>query len=134
MIEALLKRKFTQTGMNNVLVQSAGLLEVAKEKHSANPKSVETMKKMGVDITAHRSTWIGDLDLSEFFLILTVGESEASQIRGMLNSSNAQICIVGGKRSTPNPWQKDQGVYDKTGEAVFTWIEQEADKICKMVG
>ena len=48
-------------------VYSAGI-----EAHGVNPKAVEVMKEIGIDISAHTSNTIEDLPHAEFSHLLTV--------------------------------------------------------------
>jgi protein-tyrosine phosphatase len=132
MVEALLRRKFKQMNLDHIVVESAGLVEGAKEGKPANPKSIQAMKDMGVDITTHKSSWVNDHDLSEYAHIFTVGKGEAERLNQMV-SGDTQIHIVNGNDELPNPWEKDQEVYNETREIIVKWIAQEADRLYKMV-
>ena len=65
------------------LVESAGVRQ-ALAGRPANDRSVVCMKERGVDLTGHRSRWIGDLDLDQYRWIVCVGHDEADKVRSAL--------------------------------------------------
>lgn len=125
MVEALVN----DMGMD-VKVQSAGIGEFAQDRDPANEKAVKAMSEIGKDISGHRSTWIGELNLSEFDLILTVGPKEATMLREMAPA--ATVLIVGGDELS-NPYEKGQKEYNDTRDAIIEWLAQESDNLRKIL-
>ena len=65
-------------------VESAGLSRELAGR-PANHRSVACLQERGVDLSGHRSRWIGDLDLDQYRWIVCVGHDEADQVRNALD-------------------------------------------------
>lgn len=76
-------------------VESAGLTpELAGRP--ANYRSVACMQERGVDLSGHRSRFMGDLDLTNYRWIVCVGEDEASRVRATLGVHAAAVIVANG--------------------------------------
>lgn len=67
-------------------VESAGISKKAQEGAPAAEHAVSVLAEEGIDISNHRSRWIGDISLVDFDYILCVGEEEAAAVRGRIPS------------------------------------------------
>ncbi len=94
-------------GYSDVSVESAGLMESAAGQAMAEFSQSE-LRERGIDADGHMSRFIGALDLSDYQLILTVGEEEANAICAM-REGHAPIIVLGG--GVPNPWQQGEQAY-----------------------
>jgi len=79
MMQAVLQRHLGA----DFLVESAGLSRELAGR-PANHRSVACMAERGVDLSGHRSRWIGDLDLGQYRWIVCVGDDEADKVRAAL--------------------------------------------------
>ena len=75
------------------LVESAGV-DQALAGRPANYRSVACLKERGVDLSAHVSRWIGDLDLDQYRWIVCVGHDEADRVRSVLGATPANVIVA----------------------------------------
>src|SRR5690242_2009317 len=75
------------------LVESAGVREGLAGR-PANHRSVACLQERGVDLTTHRSRWIGDLDLDQYRWIVCVGQDEADKVRSALGAGSARVIVA----------------------------------------
>jgi protein-tyrosine-phosphatase len=108
MMQALLQQ---QLG-NEFLVESAGTWQPA-EGQPANDYSILILRERGIDLTQHRSRWIGNFDLTGYSHIVCVGDNEASQVRELLGQNgNAVVMVANAERGgVPNPYEKGLPAY-----------------------
>lgn len=109
MMQALLQN---QLG-NEFVVESAGINPKAGTGESANDHSILCMSERGVDLTAHKSRWVGNLNLSEYSHIICVGDNEAKVVSDLLPQGSKTIVLTanGDRGGVPNPWEKGLGAY-----------------------
>ena len=87
------------------LVESAGVRQ-ALAGRPANHRSVACMKERGVDLTLHRSRWIGDLDLEQSRWIVCVGRDEADKVRSALGAGSASVMVANEHQGgIPDPYE-----------------------------
>jgi protein-tyrosine phosphatase len=87
------------------LVESAG---VSKELagRPANHRSIACMQDRGLDLTGHRSRWIGDLDLDQYRWIVCVGHDEADKVRSALGAGSARVMVANADQGgIPDPYE-----------------------------
>lgn len=87
------------------LVESAGLTRELAGR-AANHRSVACMRERGVELSAHLSRWIGDLDLDQYRWIVCVGHDEAAQVRSILATDKMRVIVAnehGG--GIPDPYE-----------------------------
>lgn len=118
MVEAILRKKNPEAEIG-----SAGLLEKSRNGNPASEGSVVAMREIGIDISGHRSQFIGDINLSDVDIFVAVGQAEREKLVGM-GISGQKIVIVGGPDGLPNPYQKNQDEYDKTRDMIINWVEK----------
>lgn len=108
MMERMLRHELGEIiGLANVTVESAGLRESAAGQPMAEFSKKE-LRDRGINADGHLSRFVGTLDLSEYQLILTVGEEEANTLTAM-REGHTPIIILGG--GVPNPWQQGEQAY-----------------------
>jgi len=86
-------------------VESAG---VSKELagRPANKRSVLCMKERSIDLSAHVSRWVGDLDLDQYQWVVCVGHDEADRVRSLLGSDKARVIVANEhKGGIPDPYE-----------------------------
>jgi protein-tyrosine phosphatase len=90
---------------NAFLVESAGLTKELAGR-PANHRSVACMKERGIDLTAHVSRWVGDLNLDRYQWIVCVGHDEADQIRPLLGADKARVIVANDQQGgIPDPYE-----------------------------
>ncbi|MBL8027509.1 MAG: low molecular weight phosphatase family protein [Fibrobacteres bacterium] len=101
MMQAVLQQHLGST----YLVESAGLSKDLAGR-PANHRSVLCMKERGIDLSNHVSRWIGDLDLTQYRWIVTVGRDEADKILAFLGSSPTKVIIANeDEGGIPDPYE-----------------------------
>ena len=87
------------------LVESAGLTRELAGR-PANHRSVACMKERGVDLSAHVSRWVGDLDLNQYQWIVCVGHDEADQVRSLLSANKTRVIVANELQGgIPDPYE-----------------------------
>jgi protein-tyrosine phosphatase len=87
------------------LVESAGMSKELAGR-PANHRSVACMKERGVDLSGHKSRWIGDLDLDQYRWIVCVGHDEADKVRSALGTDSARVIVANGNQGgIPDPYE-----------------------------
>jgi protein-tyrosine phosphatase len=87
------------------LIESAGLSRELAGR-PANYRSVAFMKERGIDLSAHISRWIGDLDLNQYRWIVCVGHDEADKVRSALNTASANVVVANEEQGgIPDPYE-----------------------------
>jgi protein-tyrosine phosphatase len=87
------------------LVESAGLTKELAGR-PANHRSVACMKERGIDLTAHVSRWVGDLDLDQYQWIVCVGHDEADQIRPLFGAEKTRVIVANERQGgIPDPYE-----------------------------
>ncbi len=91
------------------LVESAGAnQEFASGDKPASEHSVLCMQDRNLDISSHKSRWIGEIPLAEFAVIICVGKPEADKVRELLEIERDATVLV---LDVPNPYQKGLDAY-----------------------
>ena len=87
------------------LVESAGISQELAGR-PANHRSIACMQDRGVDLTGHRSRWIGDLDLDQYRWIVCVGHDEADKVRSALGAGSANVMVANADQGgVPDPYE-----------------------------
>lgn len=112
---AVLAMYLKNAGYTDVVVESAGILEICKSGRGASPQCLVVAKRLGLDLSQHVSRQADDLDLGSYDLFVGVSEDVVTHLfkmkvpKGKLH--NAQI---------PNPWPSDvQADHDLVAETVM---------------
>jgi protein-tyrosine phosphatase len=92
-------------------VESAGLTKELAGR-PANYRSIACMQERGVDLSGHRSRWIGDLDLDQYRWIVCVGRDEADKVRSALSAGSARVLVANEDQGgIPDPYELGMGGY-----------------------
>lgn len=91
MMQAVLQ---TQLG-DAFVVESAGLTKELAGR-PANHRSVACMLEHSIDLSSHKSRFIGDLDLTHYRWIVCVGHEEAARVRAALGAHTAHVIVANG--------------------------------------
>ncbi len=111
------------------LVESAGLTKDLAGR-PANHRSVSCMQDRGVDLSAHRSRWIGDLDLDRYGWIVCVGHDEAAQVRDALGAGAATVIVANEHQGgIPDPYELGMDGY----RACLTLLDQVMPQIAQQI-
>lgn len=87
------------------LVESAGVSRELAGR-PANGRSVACLKERGVDLSGHRSRWIGDLDLDQYRWIVCAGHDEADKVRSGLGAGAASVMVANAHQGgIPDPYE-----------------------------
>jgi len=96
-------------------VESAGTFKKWGEwpGEPANGHAILCLEEMGIDISDHRSRWIGDLDLSSFSHIVCVNEKALDNtVLFLAGYRGAKIIVANGNYGgIPDPYGKGLGAY-----------------------
>ena len=121
MMERMLRHMIEdRAGLSGVEVESAGLMESAAGQPMAE-FSIKELEQRGIDASGHTARFIGTVNLDEFDLIVTVGETESAAIQYLPEYSwNAPVLILGG--GVPNPWQQGEEAYRTCASYIEQWL------------
>lgn len=137
-IERVLKKNLEERGKKEI-VESAGLVEAAREGSPASDKSIIAMKNIGIDISGHRSRYLGDLDWKDATYFVVPREKEKKKLKELFlgKGYNSQILVVAqdkgglpGAMKSDGVTFQDQGVYNKMVDMTSEWIGLYSDLIC----
>lgn len=97
---------------NEFQVESAGVRKESAGK-PANDNSILCMQERGIDLTNHRSRWVGDLNLTQYSHVICVGDNEAQQISEYLGQESKVVVLIanGEHGGVPNPHKKGVPAY-----------------------
>jgi protein-tyrosine-phosphatase len=116
MMAAVLAMYIANAGKGQVVVESAGILEVADQGKAASPILLTAGKRIGIDFSDHRSTWIEKLDLAQYDLVVVVDDDVAARVME-LGVPYSQVCNA----VVPNPWPCHfQDDYQGTAERIMS--------------
>lgn len=108
MFAAKLLEHAVAIGRTDVEVESAGYLKSAAKGEAAAAPWNELKGVTGVDLSTHRSRWIGNLDLSQFSSIVCLDDHALKgMVESGLTSPKVPIYLIG----ILNPWQKGVDAY-----------------------
>lgn len=116
MIEALLQKALLDMFARDVIVESAGTHPECGG-HNANEHSVTCMDKVGINLQEHRSRYIGDLNLDEFFMVVVAEPHMKDVVHGIAPSKTVLVAneTEGG---ISNPFGKGPEAYDECVVAI----------------
>ena len=101
MLEGLLKRDLAIAG-KEIVVESAGTLQ--KSDQGANPHSITCMRERDIDITTHRSRWVGNLDLANYERIYVMGGNLKDELVKMGALADKIEILREANGGVPNPF------------------------------
>lgn len=99
-----------------------------------NPKAVNSLKNMGIDDFSHFSSQIGDQDVSEADLILTMTSSHKMALKSTFPKYAGKIYTLNEKaygvdKPVSDPYGQSQEVYNACAEEITEAIENLVEKL-----
>jgi protein-tyrosine-phosphatase len=105
--------------INRVRAESAGVKKnIAQEANSPSEEAVICMSDRGIDISDHRSRWVGNVDLSRFDIIITVGPEEKQVVENMIKDEPEVIILNEEKGGISDPHNQGMNSYQKKAEMI----------------
>lgn len=115
MFEHLLRQAIEQTGcVESIVIESAGGLKEAAGQ-DAEEGAVIALKGVGIDISSHKSRWMGDLPFGQFEIIYCMDPGVMPMVQAqvaMQGSLDTKVFLVNEPDGIPNPYGKDQDAYE----------------------
>lgn len=93
------EEKIKQSLEENVLFESAGILEIADKGGSASSFMIKAAKRIGIDLSSHKRRWVNSLHFKDYDLFVCVDEEVAAYVIG-LGVDIKKVCNA----QVPNPW------------------------------
>lgn len=110
MMERMLKDELETWDICDAHIESAGLMESAAGQPMAE-FSMNELRRRTINCEDHVSRFVGTIDLSSFDIVLTVGETEAEQIRHFPGCPETVVVLNGENGGIPNPWEQGENAY-----------------------
>jgi protein-tyrosine phosphatase len=142
MAEGIFKQMLIDSNIENINVSSAGLS--AFEGDRANQKSIDVLKKQGIDISKHRARQLtGDIiNSSDLILTMTAAHkmsilNYAPQSKGKVFTLKEYARNAEGEESSKisldihDPYGMDYGVYESVMKEIRIEIESIINKLKK---
>jgi protein-tyrosine-phosphatase len=112
---ALLEDRLKERGLKDWTVRSAGTWALAPRE--ASRYSVAVMKRVGLDITAHRSRMVDESHLEQADLVLTMEDGHAEALRAEFPRHAHKVFMitemVGQTYSIPDPYGGPMADYER---------------------
>lgn len=124
MLQVLLQRALDG---KNYIVESAGVAN--NEGEGANKYSIQCMEERGIDISGHRSRFVGNLDLREYELIVCCEEGQVEELRRRCNDQ-VNVMLANSPDGVPNPWGQGREAYVACAET----MERVAKNVIAIIG
>ena len=118
MLQALLSRNLPR---ENFEIESAGLAD--RSGAPASPHAIECMRERGLNITAHKSRRVSDLELSSYDHIYCVEEALAQKLIA-LGAPREKVEVV----EVGNPYGQDLETYRVCAEVLSQFAKTLASK------
>jgi len=105
--------------INRVRAESAGVKRnIAQKATSPSENAVTCMRNRGIDISDHRSRWVGNVDLSRFEIIITVGAKEKAVVENMVEGGPEVIILNKKEGGISDPHNQGMDSYQKKAEMI----------------
>lgn len=128
---ALLDDRLKQKGLKDWTVRSAGTWAVAPRGASRN--SVAVMKRVGIDITGHRSRMVEESHLEQADLVLTMEDGHAEALRAEFPRHAHKVFMItemiGQNHSIPDPYGGPMAEYERMYATVSKVIDEGLNRI-----
>lgn len=106
---------FLKNAGHDVVCESAGIDEVAR-KGKAAPFGLAAAKRIGLDLSEHNRRYVGDIDLSQYDLIVCASDEIAGKMLQTFGADMNKLYTV----PVANPWPvKFQRDYDDVMPAIL---------------
>lgn len=85
-------------------VESAGVSRELAGR-PANVHAVACLAERGIDLRAHVSRWVGQLELADYRWVVCVGQAEADSVRGLPGADPERILVANAEGGgVPDPY------------------------------
>ncbi|HCU70490.1 MAG TPA: hypothetical protein DIC35_01900 [Candidatus Moranbacteria bacterium] len=117
LMAAVLLMYLRQAMIPGVLVESAGILEHAKNGGGASEGSTVTARRLGLDLSTHQKRWVNEIpDLDRFDLIIGSDIEATGYMFGKLKVPKEKLFRL----DIPDPWPSTyRPDHDQTAEAIM---------------
>ncbi len=116
---------------NDIDVESAGILEEARGKPAA-PEWTELKAETGIDLSDHRSRYIGDLDLSQYDPIICAEPSVYDEVKRRAPEGTTILLANEDEGGIMNPYQKGLEAYRQCYPNIQKAVAGVAQKMCEL--
>ncbi len=123
MAEGLFKKLLTDRAIDNITCSSCGVYAFGGD--NATPEAVNALKKMGVDISSHRSRAFTPYILDETDLFVCMTNSHAMAVKGV--SDTANVTVLG--NSIADPYGGNDEIYENCATEIQNALEILLDTI-----
>ena len=116
MMAAVLDMYLGNALKDDMICESAGILEIANKGGGASPSMVNAAKRIGLNLSSHKRRWVNSLlDLIAYDLFVCVDDEVAAYLMG-LGVDMKQICNAEVSNPWPSQFQRD---LDDTAERIM---------------
>ncbi len=115
MMAAVLDMYLGNALKDDMICESAGILEIANKGGGASPLMVNAAKRIGLNLSSHKRRWVDSLEISDYDLFVCVDDNVAAHILE-LGIDIEKICNAGISNCWPSQFQRD---LDDTAEKIM---------------
>ncbi len=117
LMAAVLGMYLQNAGKDEVIVESAGILETTAQGGHCSKHAMVSAERLGLDLRSHNKRWIANLDPNEYDLFVCVDETVAAYVLERCGTVYIdKICNV----QVDNPWPSQfQADHDLTAEKIM---------------
>ena len=112
-LQMYLKQGFIK---GHVLCESAGILEIADKGGGASPLMIKAAKRIGIDLSSHKSRWVNSLDINDCDLFVCADNDVAAYLIMKLGVDRKKVCNAQISNAWPSSFQRD---LDDTAEGIM---------------
>jgi len=118
---AFFKREFQIVGFS-VKIESAGVVD--REGVRVSRHTLAVMKERGIDMSSHRSRYVGNISLENFDHIYCIDERVKKRLIDF-DADSSRIVILNEKNGgIPNPFHRDIEAYEKCASLIETEVKK----------
>lgn len=92
-LAAFLQARLNELGLDQITVESAALYEQHITR-PANRVAVRILAERGIDLSQHRSRWVGNLNLREFQLIVCMENYQRRGLQQLIGEDSPEIVVT----------------------------------------
>ena len=115
-LAALLQAKLNESGLSHIAFESAAMYN-RHVGHPANRFGVQLLAERGIDLSAHLSRWVGELNLRDFQLIVCMENYQRRELQAMIGENPPKIVVT---FIADDPWDEE------TAQKYFTILDNSA--------
>lgn len=128
MFEVLLRQEMALRGRSDVAVESAGIMRECVGQ-PANPKSVECMRRHGLDLRPHHSRHVMSLPDFQTFKFIFCMEPVVVQAVNELKPRGIILLANENESGIPNPFGESQEVYEECAVLIERVVREVANAL-----